>query len=76
MEIVLLVIILGIYLLEFFEKRKLQLKINELSKKNEKKEENKPQLTEEERKKQEKIKKSFNNLMEYDYDDALKGKGE
>lgn len=76
MEIVLLVIILGLYLLEFFEKRKLQLKINELSKKNEKKEENKPQLTEEERKKQEKIKKSFNNLMEYDYDDALKGKGE
>lgn len=76
MEIVLLVIILGLYLLEFFEKRNLQLKINELSKKNEKKEENKPQLTEEERKKQEKIKKSFNNLMEYDYDDALKGKGE
>lgn len=76
MEIVLLVIILGLYILEFFEKRNLQLKINELSKKNEKKEENKPQLTEEERKKQEKIKKSFNNLMEYDYDDALKGKGE
>jgi uncharacterized protein YnzC (UPF0291/DUF896 family) len=76
MEIVLLVIILGLYLLEFFEKRKLQKRINELNEKNDKKEEIKPQLTEEEKKKQEKIKKSFNNLMEYGYEDALKGKGE
>lgn len=76
MEIVLIVIVIGLYILEFIEKRKLQKKIDDLNKKNLKKEAPKPQLTEEEKQKQEKIQKSFNNLMEYDYDTALKGKKE
>ena len=69
MEIVLIVIVIGLYILEFFEKRKLQRKIDEFNKKE-------PKLTKEEKEKQEKIQKSFNNLMEYDYDTALKGKKE
>lgn len=76
MEIVLIVIVIGLYILEFIEKRKLQKKIDDLNKINSKKEAPKPQLTEEEKQKQEKIQKSFNNLMEYDYDTALKGKKE
>lgn len=36
------------------------------------KEEKKPKLTKEEREKQEKIKKHFENLMNYDYEQALK----
>ena len=69
MEIVLIVIVIGLYILDFFEKRKLQRKIDEFNKKE-------PKLTKEEKEKQEKIQKSFNNLMEYDYDTALKGKKE
>jgi response regulator of citrate/malate metabolism len=69
MEIVLIVIVIGLYILEFIEKRKLQRKIDEFNKKE-------PKLTKEEKEKQEKIQKSFNNLMEYDYDTALKGKKE
>lgn len=69
MEIVLMLIVIGLYILEFFEKRKLQRKIDEFNKKE-------PKLTKEEKEKQEKIQKSFNNLMEYDYDTALKGKKE
>lgn len=69
MEIVLIVIVIGLYILEFFEKRKLQRKIEEFNKKE-------PKLTQEEKEKQEKMQKSFNNLMEYDYDTALKGKKE
>lgn len=69
MEIVLIVIVIGLYILEFFEKRKLQRKIDEFNKKE-------PKLTQEEKEKQEKMQKSFNNLMEYDYDTALKGKKE
>lgn len=69
MEIVLIVIVIGLYILDFFEKRKLQRKIDEFDKKE-------PKLTKEEKEKQEKIQKSFNNLMEYDYDTALKGKKE
>lgn len=73
MEIVLIVIVIGLYILEFIEKKKLQKKIDDLNEKNLKP---KPQLTEEEKQKQEKMQKSFNNLMEYDYDTALKGKKE
>lgn len=69
MEIVLIVIVIELYILDFFEKRKLQRKIEEFNKKE-------PKLTKEEKEKQEKIQKSFNNLMEYDYDTALKGKKE
>lgn len=69
MEIVLIVIVIGLYILEFIEKRKLQRKIDEFNKKE-------PKLTKEEKEKQEKMQKSFNNLMEYDYDTALKGKKE
>lgn len=69
MEIVLIVIVIGLYILDFFEKRKLQRKIDEFNKKE-------PKLTKEEKEKQEKMQKSFNNLMEYDYDTALKGKKE
>lgn len=69
MEIVLIVIVIGLYILDFFEKRKLQRKIEEFNKKE-------PKLTKEEKEKQEKMQKSFNNLMEYDYDTALKGKKE
>lgn len=76
MEIVLIVIVIGLYILEFIEKRKLQKKIDNLNEKNLKKEAPKPQLTQEEKEKQEKMQKSFNNLMEYDYDTALKGKKE
>lgn len=76
MEIVLLIVILGLYILEFLEKRKLQKKIDEMNKINSKKEAPKPQLTEEEKQKQEKLKESFNNMMEYGYETALKGKKE
>lgn len=76
MEIVLLAVILGLYILEFIEKKKLQRKIDELNKINSKKEAPKPQLTEEEKQKQEKLKESFNNMMEYGYETALKGKKE
>ena len=76
MEIVLLIVILGLYILEFLEKRKLQKKIDELNKINSKKEAPKPQLTEEEKQKQEKLRESFNNMMEYGYETALKGKKE
>lgn len=69
MEIVLISIVIGLYIVDFFEKRKLQRKIEEFNKKE-------PKLTKEEKEKQEKIQKSFNNLMEYDYDTALKGKKE
>lgn len=69
MEIVLIAIVIGLYVLDFFEKKKLQRKIEEFNKKE-------PKLTKEEKEKQEKIQKSFNNLMEYDYDTALKGKKE
>lgn len=69
MEIVLISIVIGLYIVDFFEKRKLQRKIDEFNKKE-------PKLTKEEKEKQEKIQKSFNNLMEYDYDTALKGKKE
>lgn len=69
MEIVLMLIVIGLYILDFFEKRKLQRKIEEFNKKE-------PKLTKEEKEKQEKMQKSFNNLMEYDYDTALKGKKE
>lgn len=69
MEIVLIVIVIELYILDFFEKRKLQRKIDEFNKKE-------PKLTQEEKEKQEKMQKSFNNLMEYDYDTALKGKKE
>ena len=69
MEIVLISIVIGLYILDFFEKRKLQRKIEEFNKKE-------PKLTKEEKEKQEKIQKSFNNLMEYDYDTALKSKKE
>lgn len=69
MEIVLIVIVIGLYIVDFFEKRKLQRKIEEFNKKE-------PKLTKEEKEKQEKMQKSFNNLMEYDYDTALKGKKE
>lgn len=69
MEIVLIVIVIGLYILDFFEERKLQRKIDEFNKKE-------PKLTKEEKEKQEKMQKSFNNLMEYDYDTALKGKKE
>lgn len=69
MEIVLISIVIGLYIVEFIEKRKLQRKIEEFNKKE-------PKLTKEEKEKQEKIQKSFNNLMEYDYDTALKGKKE
>lgn len=69
MEIVLIVIVIGLYIVDFFEKRKLQRKIDEFNKKE-------PKLTKEEKEKQEKMQKSFNNLMEYDYDTALKGKKE
>jgi response regulator of citrate/malate metabolism len=69
MEIVLIVIVIGLYIVEFIEKRKLQRKIDEFNKKE-------PKLTKEEKEKQEKMQKSFNNLMEYDYDTALKGKKE
>lgn len=69
MEIVLIVIVIGLYILDFFEKRKLQRKIDEFNKKE-------PKLTKEEKEKQEKMQKSFNNLMEYDYYTALKGKKE
>ena len=76
MEIVLLAVILGLYILEFIEKKKLQQKIDELNKINSKKEAPKPQLTEEEKQKQEKLRESFNNMMEYGYETALKGKKE
>ena len=76
MEIVLLAVILGLYILEFIEKKKLQKKIDELNKINSKKEAPKPQLTEEEKQKQEKLRESFNNMMEYGYETALKGKKE
>ena len=76
MEIVLIVIVIGLYILEFIEKKKLQRKIDELNKINSKKEAPKPQLTEEEKKKQEKLRESFNNMMEYGYETALKGKKE
>ena len=69
MEIVLMLIVIGLYIVDFFEKRKLQRKIDEFNKKE-------PKLTKEEKEKQEKMQKSFNNLMEYDYDTALKGKKE
>lgn len=69
MEIVLIAIVIGLYIIDFFEKKKLQRKIEEFNKKE-------PKLTKEEKEKQEKIQKSFNNLMEYDYDTALKGKKE
>lgn len=69
MEIVLIVIVIGLYIVDFFEKRKLQRKIEEFNKKE-------PKLTKKEKEKQEKMQKSFNNLMEYDYDTALKGKKE
>ena len=69
MEIVLMLIVIGLYIVEFIEKRKLQRKIDEFNKKE-------PKLTQEEKEKQEKMQKSFNNLMEYDYDTALKGKKE
>jgi uncharacterized protein YnzC (UPF0291/DUF896 family) len=76
MEIVLLAVILGLYILEFIEKKKLQKKIDELNKINSKKEAPKPQLTEKEKQKQEKLRESFNNMMEYGYETALKGKKE
>lgn len=69
MEIVLIVIVIGLYILDFFEKRKLQRKIDEFNKKE-------PKLTKEEKEKQEKLRESFNNMMEYGYEDALKGKKE
>lgn len=69
MEIVLIVIVIGLYILEFIEKRKLQRKIDEFNKKE-------PKLTKEEKEKQEKLRESFNNMMEYGYEDALKGKKE
>lgn len=69
MEIVLIVIVIGLYILDFFEKRKLQRKIDEFNKKE-------PKLTKEEKKKQEKLRESFNNMMEYGYETALKGKKE
>lgn len=76
MEIVLIVIVIGLYILEFIEKKKLQKKIDDLNEKNLKKEAPKPQLTEEEKLKQEKLRESFNNMMEYGYETALKGKKE
>lgn len=76
MEIVLIVIVIGLYILEFIEKKKLQKKIDDLNEKNLKKEAPKPQLTEEEKEKQEKLRESFNNMMEYGYETALKGKKE
>ena len=76
MEIVLIVIVIGLYILEFIEKKKLQNKIDDLNEKNSKKEAPKPQLTEEEKQKQEKLRESFNNMMEYGYETALKGKKE
>ncbi len=69
MEIVLIVIVIGLYILEFIEKRKLQRKIDEFNKKE-------PKLTQEQKEKQEKLRESFNNMMEYGYEDALKGKKE
>ena len=69
MEIVLIVIVIGLYILEFIEKRKLQRKIDEFNKKE-------PKLTKEEKEKQEKLRESFNNMMEYGYETALKGKKE
>ena len=69
MEIVLIVIVIGLYILDFFEKRKLQRKIDEFNKKE-------PKLTQEQKEKQEKLRESFNNMMEYGYEDALKGKKE
>ena len=39
-----------------------------------KKVQNKPKLSKEERKKLEKAREAFNNLMEYDYDEAMKRK--
>lgn len=69
MEIVLIVIVIGLYIVEFIEKRKLQRKIDEFNKKE-------PKLTQEQKEKQEKLRESFNNMMEYGYEDALKGKKE
>ena len=81
MEIVLIFLLIGLYILEYFERKRLNKRIDEInSKKCHKKCEEKPkkvEISKEDKKKQEKIRKNFENLMNYDYDEALKSsKGE
>ena len=78
MEIILIALLIGLYIMEFLEKRKLRSKIEELNtRKCEKACEKKPkkvEMTKEKKKEMEKAKKAFNNLMEYDENVALGNK--
>lgn len=77
MEIFMLIVMAFIIIFQFY-----LLKIIENTKKLEKMQENtvekpiKAELTEEQKRKQEKLREHFENLMGFDYEKALKSKGE
>ena len=66
MESIVILVLAGVVLLEFFDRKRLEKTLNKLNKEPVK------ELSEEEKQKQAKIKKAFNNLMEYDEKQALK----
>jgi uncharacterized protein YneF (UPF0154 family) len=66
MEIIVILVLAGVVLLEFFDRKRLEKTLKKLNKEPVK------ELSEEEKQKQAKIKKAFNNLMEYDEKQALK----
>lgn len=66
MEIIVILVLAGVVLLEFFDRKRLEKTLEKLNKEPVK------ELSEEEKQKQAKIKKAFNNLMEYDEKQALK----
>lgn len=70
MEYIILIVLLVIVGCEFYE---INQKYKEREKKVEKKVE-KPKLSKEEQKKQEELRKNFQELMDYDYEKALKRK--
>ena len=77
MEIFMLIVMAFIIIFQFY-----LLKTVENTKKMEKTQENtvekpkKAELTEEQKQKQEKLREHFENLMSFDYEKALKSKGE
>jgi response regulator of citrate/malate metabolism len=66
MESIVILVLAGVVLLEFFDRKRLEKTLKKLNKEPVK------ELSEEEKQKQAKIKKAFNNLMEYDEKQALK----
>ena len=66
MESIVILVLAGVVLLEFFDRKRLEKTLEKLNKEPVK------ELSEEEKQKQAKIKKAFNNLMEYDEKQALK----